>query len=135
MGRTTNNISVRSGDAAVVGVVALGLVGLSAVVAIVALVTVALAVVATVGIVALTVVAGVRWRRYQADAQAALRLWRRSVQVAAEEAPSEALRHAALVQLSDPPTPRVALAMRKMETPLVDETRPAKTPVTWRSRP
>lgn len=131
MAKMKQQVTVRSsgeflGVAAVLGVILAFLLVCGLVVAVVAMFTLALVVVGVSAVVGLTVLGIARMRRHQARAEAALYLWRRTVQEQAQQAPSEALRHAALVQLADPPAPRVALAM------LEAERRPIVTPA-WQS--
>jgi hypothetical protein len=130
MGRVKQTVRVdgssQTAAVAVVGVVALGVV---ATLALVALVTVGLVVLGVVAVVGLAGTGGARYARYRSEAQAALALWRRDVRAAALQAPSEALSHAHLVQLADPPPPRVALAMRRLQA---DHADPRRADVTWR---
>jgi hypothetical protein len=99
-----------------------------------AMMMVGLVVVGTVAVVGLTAVGGTRLARHQADAQAALALWRRQVRLEAARAPSEALRAAQLGQLDDPPRPRVALAMRRLEAERYDVTSMSQQSGPWWNR-
>jgi len=118
---------------AVVGVVALGIVGVAAVVA---LVTVGLVVLGTVAVVGFLGAGGTRYARYRADGRAAVRLWRENLLREASGAPTAELEHRLLVQLADPPPPRVALAMRRLaddgRPPVPADASARRVAVTWR---
>lgn len=137
MSRVKQVVQVRgdssAASVAVVAVVALGVVGVAAVVA---LVTVGLVVLGTVATVGLLVGGGARYARYRSDGRAAVRLWRENLLREASGAPTAELEHRLLVQLADPPKPRVALAMRRLredDRPPAPSTGSARrVAVTWR---
>lgn len=114
MARMKQAVTVNSGNAATVGIVAVVALTLAAMLSIVAMFMITMGVLAVVGGIALSVYSTMRYARYTAETQAALHLWRRQVQVDAARAGTPELGQAILRELDAPPKPRVALAMRRL---------------------